>query len=161
MFQGLELCGLGGEAHHLIDEFLPPEPEKSPVFRSRIGFLYLHVVQEREILHRIKGQVLPLQVKEIPQYPQVIDRRRTGDAGFGKLRFRIEDMANIPVGEGHPPFLRLRSQKVHAGPAGLQNLPAGKPGPDREKPGELLLPPVFIQQRIKIRRKSRRAHLIV
>ena len=79
MLQSPEGCHLQPQAHHFIDIFPLPQPQHLLVERSAGTLLQLLSADEREIVHGVKGQYIPLHSKKHLQNRQ--EKHRPGSAG--------------------------------------------------------------------------------
>ena len=123
---GAEGGHLPAQAEKLVDILLPPAAEKQAVFLRQAAALQLFLRAKGEVQPEVKGQNLPLRVKEGPQKLEEAQRPVPLPGGVVRGRLGVEEGNRRPVGAEGPSLLRLGGGVQHR-PEGLQGPAAGNP----------------------------------
>ena len=147
MLQRAEGRNLQSQAHHLIDIFPAEIMQEPPVFLAGFKACRLLRGQKCKIIVLVPGKDLPLLLKEELQNRQVKEASRgVGRTPCGKIVFRVQDVAYILIGIGHPAAFRFSSEKVQRFGAQVIDFRAGKSSPHRKHPCHVCFPVFPVHQ---------------
>ena len=133
---GVEGGHLPAQAEELVDVLLPPAAKELAVLLRQVAGLQLFLRAKGEVHPKVKGQDLPLRVKEGPQELKEAQGPVPLGGGVVRVRLGIEKGDRRPVGAKGPALPRLRGQAVQNGAEGLQGLFTGNPLLDGRQGGQ-------------------------
>ena len=123
VLKGAKRGNLCIEPHHLIHVFPAKRFPEFLIFSAGLVLFRLLRGEKIKVHHRLKGESLPLLIKNKLKHSQIEQGpRRVIFRFLCKLLIGIQDMAHILIGKLHPPFSRLPANQAHGFPADLVDL---------------------------------------